>query len=189
MAGVVACACVNACICLSMRMLAQGCLAWVTCRFPKHVVPILTSTVIECQRAGLKQRAFEYASMLMRPEYRCAEGRSCSTPPRPQLACTAALRRYAADCAERHCLLATSPCTHRCNDGRTCRPHVADKYRKKIELMVRKPDRGPEPPEPLAACPWCGLDGPATELACVSCQRLIPCDIATGASARAWAHY
>ncbi len=39
-------------------------------RFPAHVVPILTSTVIECQRAGMKRTAFEYASMLMRPEYR-----------------------------------------------------------------------------------------------------------------------
>ena len=39
-------------------------------RFPRHVVPILTSTVIECHRAGLKKTAFEYASMLMRPEYR-----------------------------------------------------------------------------------------------------------------------
>lgn len=39
-------------------------------RFPKHVVPILTSTVIECQRAGLKKTAFEYAATLMRPEYR-----------------------------------------------------------------------------------------------------------------------
>jgi WD repeat-containing protein 19 len=39
-------------------------------RFPAHVVPILTSTVIECQRAGMKHTAFEYASMLMRPEYR-----------------------------------------------------------------------------------------------------------------------
>ncbi len=39
-------------------------------KFPKHVVPILTSTVIECQRAGLKRTAYEYASMLMRPEYR-----------------------------------------------------------------------------------------------------------------------
>ena len=33
-------------------------------------MPILTSTVIECQRAGLKQSAFEFASMLMRPEHR-----------------------------------------------------------------------------------------------------------------------
>jgi WD repeat-containing protein 19 len=39
-------------------------------KFPSHVVPILTSTVIECQRAGLKRSSFEYASMLMRPEYR-----------------------------------------------------------------------------------------------------------------------
>lgn len=38
--------------------------------FPAHIVPILTSTVIECQRAGLKKSAFEYACMLMRPEYR-----------------------------------------------------------------------------------------------------------------------
>ena len=34
------------------------------------VVPILTSTVIECQRAGLKASAFSFAAMLMRPEYR-----------------------------------------------------------------------------------------------------------------------
>ncbi|CAH0560259.1 unnamed protein product [Brassicogethes aeneus] len=39
-------------------------------KFPSHVVPILTSTVIECHRAGLKQAAFKYATMLMRPEYR-----------------------------------------------------------------------------------------------------------------------
>lgn len=39
-------------------------------RFPAHVVPILTSTVIECQRANLKKSSFEYASILMRNEYR-----------------------------------------------------------------------------------------------------------------------
>ncbi|SPQ94469.1 unnamed protein product (mitochondrion) [Plasmodiophora brassicae] len=39
-------------------------------RFGDHVVAILTKTVIECQLAGLKRSAFEYASMLMRPEYR-----------------------------------------------------------------------------------------------------------------------
>ena len=41
-------------------------------RFPAHTVPILTSTVIECQRAGLKRSAYEYASVLMRAEYRGA---------------------------------------------------------------------------------------------------------------------
>ena len=39
-------------------------------KFPGHVVPILTSTVIECQRAGLKRSSYEYAAMLMRKEYR-----------------------------------------------------------------------------------------------------------------------
>lgn len=34
------------------------------------IVPILTSTVIECQKAGLKNSAFSYAAMLLRPEYR-----------------------------------------------------------------------------------------------------------------------
>jgi WD repeat-containing protein 19 len=39
-------------------------------RFPKHVVPIWTSTVIECHRAGMRRSALEYATLLMRPEYR-----------------------------------------------------------------------------------------------------------------------
>lgn len=34
------------------------------------IVPILTSTVIECHRAGLRHAAFKYATMLMNPEYR-----------------------------------------------------------------------------------------------------------------------
>ena len=33
-------------------------------------MPILTSTVIECQRSGLKNSSFNYATMLMRPDYR-----------------------------------------------------------------------------------------------------------------------
>ncbi|XP_055855460.1 WD repeat-containing protein 19 isoform X1 [Episyrphus balteatus] len=39
-------------------------------QFPEHIIPILTSTVIECHRAGMKKSAFTYASMLMRPDYR-----------------------------------------------------------------------------------------------------------------------
>lgn len=38
--------------------------------FIADIVPILTSTVIECHRAGLKHSAFNFAAMLMRPEYR-----------------------------------------------------------------------------------------------------------------------
>ena len=29
-------------------------------KFPSHIVPILTSTVIECWRSGLKNSAFRY---------------------------------------------------------------------------------------------------------------------------------
>ncbi|CAH8497761.1 unnamed protein product [Schistosoma turkestanicum] len=39
-------------------------------KFPAHIVPILTSTVIECQKAGLKSASYSYAAMLLRPEYR-----------------------------------------------------------------------------------------------------------------------
>lgn len=39
-------------------------------RFPNHKVPILTTTVIMCYRAGLKKQAYQYASILVQPEYR-----------------------------------------------------------------------------------------------------------------------
>ncbi|XP_054993579.1 WD repeat-containing protein 19 isoform X2 [Sorex araneus] len=39
-------------------------------KFPAHIVPILTSTVIECHRAGLRNSAFIFAAILMRPEHR-----------------------------------------------------------------------------------------------------------------------
>lgn len=38
--------------------------------FPSHAVPILTSTVIECQRAGMKGSAYTHACSLMTPQYR-----------------------------------------------------------------------------------------------------------------------
>jgi WD repeat-containing protein 19 len=38
-------------------------------QFPCHVVPILTTTVVECSRAGLTAAAYEQAASLMRPEY------------------------------------------------------------------------------------------------------------------------
>jgi len=39
-------------------------------QFPAHTVQILTSTVIECIRAGLKEAAYNWACVLVRPEYR-----------------------------------------------------------------------------------------------------------------------
>lgn len=100
-------------------------------RFPSHVVQILTSTVVECQRAKLKKTAFEYASMLMRPEYR---------------------------------------------------DQVAPAYKKKIELLVRKPDRDAmvEDEEPVVPCVHCGAPGSESELQCHSCKNQVPFCIATG---------
>lgn len=41
-------------------------------KFPSRVVQILTATVIECSQAGLKASAYEYAVVLVRPEYRAS---------------------------------------------------------------------------------------------------------------------
>lgn len=39
-------------------------------QFPAHTVQILTSAVIECTRAGLKTSAYQWACILVRPEFR-----------------------------------------------------------------------------------------------------------------------
>jgi WD repeat-containing protein 19 len=57
---------------------------------------------------------------------------------------------------------------------------VDERYRKKVELVVRKPERAEEPPQGLAPCAFCDLPGPEYELQCVSCQSIVPFDIATG---------
>lgn len=55
------------------------------------------------------------------------------------------------------------------------------KYKKKIELMVRKPDKDAEETEEIMVeCPFCSMPGPETELQCVGCQNIIPFDVATG---------
>ncbi|XP_076446829.1 WD repeat-containing protein 19-like isoform X2 [Babylonia areolata] len=97
-------------------------------KFPSHIVPILTSTVIECHRAGLKNSSFSYAAMLMRPEYR---------------------------------------------NG------IDLKYKKKIEMIVRKPDKTEEE-EPLTPCPVCGFQLPESELLCPDCKNQLPYCIITG---------
>lgn len=64
-------------------------------------------------------------------------------------------------------------------------PQVAMKYKKKIELMVRKPDKdAEEAEEAMLECPFCNMPGPETELQCVSCQNIIPFDIGTGEEER-----
>jgi len=98
-------------------------------KFPSHVVPILTSTVIECHRAGLKTSAFSYAAMLMRPEYR--------------------------------------------ND-------IDARYKKKIEAIVRRPDKTDEE-EPQSPCPYCNNNFGDMELVCPNCNNNVPYCVVTGA--------
>ncbi|UYV64331.1 WDR19, partial [Cordylochernes scorpioides] len=91
------------------------------------IVPLLTSTVIECNRSGLKDSAFSHAALLMRPEYR---------------------------------------------------NQIDPKYRKKMEAIVRKPQRGEED-EPLTPCPYCGGLLAETELLCPQCRNTLPYCIVT----------
>ncbi|XP_045115021.1 WD repeat-containing protein 19-like isoform X2 [Portunus trituberculatus] len=97
-------------------------------KFPAHMVPILTSTVIECQRAGLKNSSFSFAAMLMRPE---------------------------------------------------TRGQIDERYKKKIEAIVRKPQKSEEE-EKRSPCPFCSTAIEETSLECAQCQSSLPYCIATG---------
>ncbi|KNC55403.1 WD repeat protein 19 [Thecamonas trahens ATCC 50062] len=111
---------------LGARMLVR--VAASISKFPAHVVPILTSTVLECYKSGLKRSAFEYATMLMRPEYRTK---------------------------------------------------LNDKYRKRIEAIVRRPDKS-EPPEETSPCGVCDAPLANSDLDCPSCRSALPFCVMTG---------
>lgn len=61
--------------CLRRRLVEQGAarlllrVADSIAAFPKHTVPILTSTVIECSRAGLHASAHKWAAVLVQPQH------------------------------------------------------------------------------------------------------------------------
>ncbi|CAF0866425.1 unnamed protein product [Rotaria sordida] len=98
-------------------------------KFPAHIVQILTTTVIECQKAGMNNSAFNFSLILMKPEYR---------------------------------------------------DQIDAKYKKKIEALVRKPDKS-ESEEDFSQCPHCHQRVPTYELLCPSCQLALPYCIVTGA--------
>ncbi|KAL5037819.1 hypothetical protein RTP6_005194 [Batrachochytrium dendrobatidis] len=98
-------------------------------KFPLHIVPILTSTVVECHRAGFKKDAFEYASMLMRPEYR---------------------------------------------------QKIDAKFKRKIEQIVRRPEKNDSEIEPTTPCPFCSSPVAESCLDCSECKSRLPYCIATG---------
>lgn len=172
------------------------------------MVPILTSAVIECQRAGLTATAFECAATLMRPEYRWARQplhlhiergrtlwdlRTRTNMPADHPSCMCLMQRLAAR-SPSHALTPLHTLAPCCPDqpshleplATSNRAQVSERYRKKVELVVRKPDRGEEPPPLLAPCAFCGLPGPEPDLQCVSCQSILPFDIATGGRRGAW---
>ncbi|KHJ89415.1 hypothetical protein OESDEN_10760 [Oesophagostomum dentatum] len=98
-------------------------------RFPAHVVPILTSTVVVCSKAGLKGAAHKAAVTLMQPEYR---------------------------------------------------QKIDAKYKKKIEVFVRRSEKGDDPEEVRLPCPHCAYPVPETMLTCDNCKSTIPYCIVTG---------
>ncbi|CAF3582253.1 unnamed protein product [Adineta steineri] len=98
-------------------------------KFPAHVVQILTTTVVECQKAGMNNSAFNFSLILMKPEYRDL---------------------------------------------------IDAKYKKKIEALIRKPDKS-ENEEEYTPCPHCHQRVPDYELLCPSCQLALPYCIITGA--------
>ncbi|EDQ85531.1 uncharacterized protein MONBRDRAFT_34239 [Monosiga brevicollis MX1] len=97
-------------------------------RFPAHEVNILTTTVIECFRSGMKKQAFDFAKQLLANEYR---------------------------------------------------DKLEEKYKKKIESIVRKRDLS-EVEEEQEPCPYCSTQLPVTSLSCYNCQKRLPMCIATG---------
>ncbi len=99
--------------------------------FPRHTVMILTTAVIECYRSGLRRKAFEYASTLMRSEYR---------------------------------------------------GDIPEKYKKKIESIVRKNKKNAEDPE--EASTFSPYDSTVrvhvTDLRCPTTKNDIPWCVCTG---------
>eukprot|EP00912_Choanoflagellata_sp_UC4_P001161 UC4_evm1s724 len=93
-------------------------------KFPSHMVAILTSTVIECYRAGMRNSAFSWAAMLMRREYKTK---------------------------------------------------IDPKFKRKMEQIVRKPDKS-EIEEIETACPFCG--NLVSE--CSACNNALPFCLASG---------
>ena len=98
-------------------------------QFPSHQVQILTSTVIQCARAGLKKSSHEYASILMRPEYRSS---------------------------------------------------IDEKFKRKIEGIVRKRGSAEDLPEEMTENPYTGELLECTALVCPTTHNVIPFCIVTG---------
>jgi WD repeat-containing protein 19 len=97
-------------------------------RFPSQTGPILITAVLECQKAGLKKDAWEFARILSSPEYR---------------------------------------------------PIVPEKYRTKIDAIVRRADKKQED-EAVTPCPVCSSLLAVSSLECSVCRNYLPACVLTG---------
>lgn len=124
------------------------------------VVPILTSAVIECQRAGLKKSAFGFAAMLMRPEYR----NDIMPSYRKKIENIVRYMQYLLLSAV--AFLSVSMC------------FILNLLFLSSFFTCRHPDLS-EVEEETTPCPFCGYQLPQNELLCVSCKNNLPYCIAT----------
>lgn len=133
------------------------------------VVPILTSAVIECHRAGLRNSAFSFAAMLMRPEYRN------EIDPKYRKKIEAMVRWVSTHPVHVYVVFFSILLVLQC----ICLILSSHIW---IRLTIcphnRRPDTS-ELEEETTPCPFCGFQLPQNELLCISCKNNLPYCIAT----------
>ncbi|VDM60034.1 unnamed protein product [Angiostrongylus costaricensis] len=122
-------------------------------KFPAHVVPILTSTVVICSKAGLKAAAHRAAITLMQPEYRQK--------------IHAKYKKKIEAFRNLLCKLTKSSLNPR-------------RIFYNEETSFRKVEKFEDPQETRSPCPYCGYQVPETELSCENCKSTVPYCIVTG---------
>lgn len=121
------------------------------------VVPILTSAVIECHRAGLKNSAFSFAAMLMRPEYRNDIDQKYRKKFEVMVRWVMTLPPH---------YLPFLPL------------YLSGSSFLLLSCLHRRPDTS-EIEEETTPCPYCGFQLSQNELLCLSCKNNLPYCIAT----------
>ena len=129
-------------------------------KFPAHAAAILTSTVIECHRSGLRQSAFAHAVVLMRPEHR------------PNID-----EKYKKKIEG---IIVILP--------QMSLPQVSEDFSftfSPLSGIVRRPppkkgDEEGEPQPEVTPCPYCSSGVLETELYCSQCKSSLPYCVATG---------
>jgi WD repeat-containing protein 19 len=126
------------------------------------IVPILTSTVIECQRSGLKNSAFSFAAMLLRPEYRDSIDVKYKTK------IESVVRSVREKIFTKRFVM---------RKVKLC-PIISFEYLTCLSAFDRKPDKS-ELEDPSTPCPYYDQPLSSMELVCNGCKNSIPYCIVT----------